>query len=169
MLPPEPSPIPAAAGIYQMAYCSVLVQPLGTLQVDQLVHHAQSYNANYGITGMLMMDNGLVVQWLEGPHDEVRSLWKRLQVDKRHHCVVMLLHRDHQAQRLFPDWTMRLSTRAEMLAIVHNARTAAISPNNLLPNPWAAAISTLCVLIDPEFAKGYAAVVQANTEPPHAG
>ncbi len=149
-----------SSGLYQLAYCSVLKKPLTAQEAQGLVAHAQQHNAAQRITGMMMMDHGLVVQWLEGEYDTVRALWKRIQQDPRHHCIVELLHRNYQEQRLFPDWSMRYASRSEMLAIVHNARELAHKPDGL-PSPWAGAMSALCILIDPEYASAYAPVMRS--------
>lgn len=137
------------AFFYQLAYCSVLTQDLNAVATHQIIEQSRRNNAANGITGMLMIDNGLVIQWLEGSKAQVRKLWATLQDDPRHHCLVELLHRDFADERLFPDWTMQRATREEMLAIVHSAREQAEAGE---PSPWADAIATLCMLIDPDYA-----------------
>jgi hypothetical protein len=155
-------------GYYQLAYCSILKQEMTTTELDALVAHAQETNARNGLTGLMMIDNGLIVQWIEGRRDAVRGLWDKLLKDPRHYCVVELLHRDFQEQRTYPDWSMQRTTRQDMLAIVHSAREAAQKPFGL-PNPWAGAIAALCILIDPEFSQAYAQAqptrVVADPEP----
>ncbi len=141
------------SGLYQMAYCSVLARPLDADEMHLLITQAQRNNQVHHISGMLMVDGLLVIQWLEGRKDEVRALWANILKDPRHGCIVELLHRDYQTQRLFPDWTMRQATREDMIAIVHNARELS---HSALPSPWANAISVLCILLDPEYAKAYA-------------
>jgi Sensors of blue-light using FAD len=142
-------------GYYQLAYCSMLKQTMTQAQLDDLVAQAQAANARNGITGLMMVDDKLVVQWIEGRRDAVRGLWDKLLKDPRHYCIVELLHRDFQEQRTYPDWAMQPTTRKDMLAIVHSAREAAQKPFGL-PNPWADAIAALCILIDPEFSQAYA-------------
>ena len=142
--------------LYQVAYCSVLKQHMDTAAVQEIVTHAQRNNLANHITGMLMIEQGLVIQWLEGDLSAVKKLWRKLQADTRHYCMVELLHRDFVKQRLFPDWSMHRATREEMLAIVHTAREQAESGE---PTPWAGAIATLCILIDPEYAKSYGATL----------
>jgi Sensors of blue-light using FAD len=155
-------------GYYQLAYCSILKEAMSPTQLDALVAHAQEANARSGITGLMMIDKGLIVQWIEGRRDVVRGLWDKLLKDPRHYCIVELLHRDFQEQRTYPDWSMQRTTRQDMLAIVHSAREAAQKPFGL-PNPWADAIAALCILIDPEFSQAYAQAqhvpVVADPEP----
>lgn len=148
--------------LYQMAYCSVLKQQLDAQAVQQIVTQAQQSNSANNITGMLMIEQGLVIQWLEGEQASVRTLWSKLQKDSRHHCMVELLHRDFVPKRLFPDWSMHRTTREEMLSIVHSAREQAESG---APSPWAGAIATMCILIDPEYAKTYGAALHSQSLP----
>lgn len=148
---------------YQLAYCSVLKQQQDEQMVHDIVIQAQKNNAANNITGMLMIEQGLVIQWLEGKKADVRALWDKLQEDTRHHCMVELLHRNFAKERLFPDWSMQRTTRQEMLAIVHSAREAA---NSQQPTPWAGAIATLCILIDPEYAKNYGLILQKQAPAP---
>jgi hypothetical protein len=136
--------------IYQLLYCSVFKAVPSVLDIDALVSKAQSNNLRDGITGMLMLDAGLVIQWLEGPRHAVRALWARLLADPRHHCIVELIHRDYPEQRLFPDWTMRHTSRTDMLAIVRNAHEVAQLG---MPSPWSGALASLTILLEPEYAK----------------
>ena len=102
--------------LYQLVYSSVLKQSLTQSQTNALVENAQRANQAAGITGILMMDDGIVVQWLEGNKAAVRALWARLQHDPRHHCIVELLHREYQGKRLYPDWSMHQASLQDMLA-----------------------------------------------------
>jgi Sensors of blue-light using FAD len=167
--PIEPDDAEVNPGYYQLVYSSVLKQEMTPPAVAQLVAHAQQTNLRHDITGLMMIDNGLVIQWIEGRRDVVRGLWDKLLRDTRHHCIVELLHRDFQEQRLYPNWSMQQASRKDMLAIVHSAREAAQSPIGL-PNPWADAIGALCILIDPEYSKAYAQAMPTPvlSDPPTA-
>ena len=151
---------------YQLAYCSVLKQHMSASAVQDIVDVSQCNNVKNNITGMLLIEQGLVVQWLEGKEADVRALWARLQSDSRHHCLVELLHRSFIKERLFLDWAMHRTTREEMLSIIHGAREQA---ENSEFSPWAGAIATMCLLIDPEYARNYGAALQGQvTSPPLA-
>jgi Sensors of blue-light using FAD len=157
----DPDRILPNAGYYQLAYCSILKEPMSPQAMQTLVEKAQISNARSEVTGLMMVDNLLVVQWIEGRRAAVRSLWDKLQTDPRHHCIVQLLHRDFQEQRMYPNWAMQLTSRSDMLAILHDARASANKPFGL-PSPWAPAISALCLLIDPEFAQNYASLPESQ-------
>ena len=147
VLSEEPQEVLAVAKpyVYQLAYCSLLKVAMSEQALEALVSKAQESNLALGITGMLMMDEGVVVQWIEGDKAQVRALWSKLQRDPRHYCIVELLHRNYQESRLYPDWSMHRASRQEMLQIVHQARDQG---NYGVPNPWAPAIEKLCELID---------------------
>jgi hypothetical protein len=150
-------------GFYQLAYCSVLRQALSATELRALVKHAQDNNARNLVTGVLMIDNCMVVQWIEGSRSTVRALWFKLLNDPRHHCVVELMHRDYQEQRMYPDWAMQPTTRAELIATVQGAHELALMPIGL-PNPWAQAIGKLCELVDPAFGQFAHTMPQIHTE-----
>ncbi len=152
-------------GYYQMAYSSVLKKEMTSDELDALVADAQAANVRNDLTGLLMIDKCLVVQWVEGRRSTVRTLWDKIQKDPRHHCIVQLLHRDFQEHRTYPDWAMQMTSRADLLAILHSAREAAVAPFGL-PNPWAPAIASLCALIDPDYVEADAAPVQIITDVP---
>ena len=143
--------------LYQMAYCSVLRRDLSEQELKDLVIRAQNKNRAKNITGLLMMEDGLVIQWLEGKKEDVRELWAKLLEDQRHHCIVELTQRHFVTERLFPDWSMQPATRQELVAIVNSAREQIESGKD---TPWAGAIATLCILIDPAYAQAYRATLK---------
>ncbi len=149
-------------GYYQLAYFSLLKEKMSAPDVAALIAKAQTANAQSEVTGILMIDDTLVVQWIEGRRSVVRGLWAKILKDPRHHCIVELMHRDYQEARLYPSWAMHPTTRAELLETVHGARHLAQSPIGL-PNPWAGAISKLCELVDPAFAQSQSSQTHDNT------
>ena len=152
-------------GYFQMAYSSVLKKELTSDELQALIIQAQAANVRNDVTGLLMIDKCLVVQWVEGRRTTVRDLWDKIQKDPRHYCIVQLLHRDFQEHRTYPDWAMQMNSRADLLAILHSAREAAAAPFGL-PNPWAPAIASLCALIDPDSVAATTAQVEVITDPP---
>jgi Sensors of blue-light using FAD len=150
-------------GFYQLVYCSMLKQAFSKDEMKTLITHAQESNLRNKVTGVLMIDGCVVVQWIEGSRTTVRALWAKLLKDTRHHCVVELMHRDYQEQRMYPDWAMQPTTRAELIATVQGAHELALAPIGL-PNPWAQAIGKLCDLIDPAFGRLTSAMPLIHTE-----
>lgn len=130
--------------IYQLLYCSLASEPMGLLQTAQLLDNACRLNKMDHITGLLMVHDGIYVQWLEGPTLAVTELWARLRRDKRHHCVVKLLENREAEERSCPDWSMRKVTRDELLAIVRDAD----KENRALHNSWGSAVHVLRELLE---------------------
>ena len=63
------------------------------------------YNQSRSITGMLLLYNETVIQFLEGSEDEVEALYARIEVDERHKNPIVLSRRNI-GKREFPEWTM---------------------------------------------------------------
>lgn len=64
------------------------------------------YNAEHGVTGLLLYSQGKYYQVLEGEEAEVRSLFiDRISKDKRHHSITLLEEQKLEA-RNFPEWSM---------------------------------------------------------------
>jgi hypothetical protein len=74
-------------------------------QIHDMLNSIRYNNSLYGITGLLLMYDGLIVQLIEGREEVVNRLWKNLLHDKRHYRVMKVLEKKI-VNRLFPDWTM---------------------------------------------------------------
>ena len=129
--------------IYQLLYCSLAARALETVQMAQLLDTARTLNKMDHITGVLMVHDGIYVQWLEGPKEAVLELWGRLQRDPRHHCVVKLLEHGEVEERSCPQWSMREVSRDELLAIVNEAEAESART----ASPWGNAIHVLNELL----------------------
>lgn len=102
--------------VYALLYRSRARVPLSDSDALQIAKSSARRNARVDITGLLLFSeissgNSLFVQWLEGSHDEVKSLYEQICSDDRHvNCEVIaegttedLVGRDG---RLFPHWEM---------------------------------------------------------------
>ncbi len=112
-------------------------------------------NQREDITGVLVANGRLNIQYLEGPEVAVRALWARIQSDTRHHSIVQLYEQVMQAPRLFPKWAMLRgqASKQEMLAMV---RSAYLSADAASRPEWAQSIGPLMILLDGEFSHVYA-------------
>jgi hypothetical protein len=143
-----------AGTIKQIAYCSVAKALPIEQNWQQLIAQFQRNNQKQGITGLMMVDANLIIQWIEGEPAAVDALWARIEHDARHHCIVPLVERVAQ-ERLFADWGLRKASRNEMLAIVREARKLA-QDQSAADQPWEHALATLSILIDPDLSAFYA-------------
>ncbi len=157
---------PLQAVFDQIAYCSIATRSLRQVSMDELIERSQRNNVLHGITGLIMRDGDLIIQWFEGSQDAVDRLWAMIQQDERHHCVVQLVHRQGVAKRLFANWSLQTASRNEMMAIIRQARAQASKDQGSEPSPWQHALSTLSILIDPELSAFYANALQARRSEP---
>jgi hypothetical protein len=126
--------------IDQILYCSLATEPFSTSALDKLVQHAGSLNKLDRITGMLMYGDGVFLQLLEGPPEAIGQLWSRLLRDKRHYGMVQLYHRREVEARVCDNWAMRLVSREEVTALIHEAKEEVLAGRK---TAWAPAIERM--------------------------
>ena len=73
--------------------------------LDNILQHARTYNAEHGITGALCYSSNIFMQVLEGSRTEVNRLYATILRDP-HHSDVELLHYEEISERRFGSWTM---------------------------------------------------------------
>lgn len=71
----------------------------------QLMRECELRNANQGVTGLLLYQEGYFLQYIEGEPDVIRRVFQKIQHDSRH-CDVVLHHEEVLLKRQFPDWSM---------------------------------------------------------------
>ncbi|MAN55846.1 MAG: hypothetical protein CMI50_05190 [Paracoccus sp.] len=111
-----------------------LVPPNGAEERDMLVKAALR-NARLGITGLLHREADVYYQWIEGPADNLDSLYEDILADPRHRDVELLL-RSPIAQRQFDGWSMGRTDRDCTLlfdwATQHDVSMRAMRPEDFL-------------------------------------
>ena len=98
--------------LLNLAYSSRLVRDLSDVEMQHLVTKADDLNRKAGITGVLFRFGLNILQYLEGPHWEVASLFNRLSHDKRH-AHVRVVYMGSLEQRLFKSWSCMFKGYAE--------------------------------------------------------
>ena len=96
--------------------------------IDHIIATAKHNNPRFGITGLLVFGSGFFFQWLEGPEDNVTSLFKTISVDPRHSNVVLLTKEDEFRERLFPNWDMELVKAEDISTVLEDAMHEALDP-----------------------------------------
>jgi Sensors of blue-light using FAD len=139
--------IPEPCEVDQLLYCSLAATELDEGSLERLVADASAANQAMKITGMLMVHQGMFLQWIEGPRDTVALLWRKILKDPRHHCIVRLVKMQDQSKRSFPNWSMNLVPRGYVMQVLHDAREAARDDIN---SPWAPPMEALIMLLDSE-------------------
>ena len=92
-------------GYLQIVYASSATQPVEESFLHELLNVSRKNNGALGITGILLCVDGSFLQVLEGPAENVDSLYEQISFDRRHGAVVLLLRREVE-ERGFGDWTM---------------------------------------------------------------
>lgn len=74
-------------------------------EIAKILMSARKNNEKNNITGALLFSSGIFAQILEGPQEEVESLFETIQEDERHEdCMVLVC--DPAERRQFSQWSM---------------------------------------------------------------
>ena len=114
--------------IHNIVYCSRAVHDMDKEALEKIIATAKYHNPRFGITGLLVFGSGIFFQWLEGPKDNVSSLFKIICADPRHSNVVLLTKEDEIHERLFPNWDMELVAATDISAVLEDAMNEASDP-----------------------------------------
>ena len=114
--------------IHNIVYCSRAVHDMDKEALEKIIATARHHNPRFGITGLLVFGSGIFFQWLEGPRDNVTSLFKIISADPRHSHVVLLTKEDEFRERLFPNWDMELVEAEDISAVLEDAMHEASDP-----------------------------------------
>jgi len=114
--------------IHHIVYCSRAVNDMDKDALEKIIDTAKHHNPRFGITGLLVFGSGIFFQWLEGPKDNVSSLFKIICADPRHSNVVLLTKEDEFRERLFPNWDMELVAATDISAVLEDAMNEASDP-----------------------------------------
>ncbi len=147
-----------ASQLLRIMYSSVAQEAWDKKDVQALFTQSVENNLRDDITGVLMVDGALNIQYIEGPELAIRSLWQRISQDTRHHLIVQLYEEEGLLPRLFGQWAMLQgqSSRAEMLSLIRNSYMAV----DTIPKPaWSLAMAPLVILLDSNYAHAYAKAV----------
>lgn len=87
-------------------YHSCLSSDYDASCVSAIIKTARAFNAEHGITGVLVFDGERFCQYLEGPRMPVNALITRLEVDPRHAQFTPLMRQPLIGPRLYDGWTM---------------------------------------------------------------
>ncbi|MDO6414097.1 BLUF domain-containing protein [Sphingomonas sp. BIUV-7] len=82
------------------------------INLDQVLLSSKNNNAIDGVSGLLWVDDLLVVQVIEGPDESVVATFDRIKVDERHTDVAVVSDRT-VSEREFGYWSMELRRRGQ--------------------------------------------------------
>jgi Sensors of blue-light using FAD len=98
--------------LIRLIYASRSAGALSPLDLKDIIRSSQRNNAPLGITGALVLSNGIFLQCLEGDHLAVNTLYHRILLDRRHQGTAILSYREIDT-RLYVGWSMGLVSTTE--------------------------------------------------------
>lgn len=123
----------------QIIYTSIADAGLRADDITSILQSARRNNAERGVTGLLLYNEHFFCQCLEGEAEHVDAIYKKIQLDWRHHDLMVYLTRSIDA-RDFADWSMGFvdGSNPNMIALLekHGMRAGflphtAVGPNQL--------------------------------------
>jgi len=91
--------------LIQCIYASAAGHDFETAELAKLLQAARENNAKLGLTGMLLYAEGSFFQVLEGQPDVVEALYAKIERDRRHDQVTLVI-KEPIPKRCFDAWTM---------------------------------------------------------------
>lgn len=91
--------------LYFLVYVSSATTLFSRSDLEDILGKSVDYNANLGISGMLLYKDGNVMQVLEGEEEAVRTLYAKIGLDPRHKGLIVIWD-GWQVTRQFPSWSM---------------------------------------------------------------
>lgn len=73
--------------------------------LTEILKESRDWNHAHGITGILLYDGGNIMQILEGKKEEVQTIFRKIETDKRHKHVTKIAD-DCTEERSFGEWSM---------------------------------------------------------------
>ena len=104
----EPAEVLEERLLFNLVYASTLTDGVSSADVDDIISVSHRNNSLVGITGILVLGSGVFFQWIEGPKEEVMSLVKLIETDRRHELMTVLSTDEEIRERIFPSWDMEL-------------------------------------------------------------
>lgn len=91
--------------LINLVYVSAATHLLPKEELVALMQKCADRNAQCELTGLLLYKDGNIMQVLEGPAQNVETVFERIKQDPRHKGLIVLLKEPIPA-RNFPDWGM---------------------------------------------------------------
>ena len=120
--------------LIRLIYASRTAGILTPIDVKDIVHKSQRNNGPLGVTGALILSNGIFLQCLEGDHLVVNALYHRILLDSRHREPAVL-SLGEVTVRLYGGWSMGLvsTTEANAKVFLKYSPSADFDPYHIRP------------------------------------
>ena len=107
--------------LFNLVYASTVADGVSSADVDNIINASHHNNSLVGITGILVLGSGIFFQWIEGPKEEVMSLVKLIETDRRHELMTVLSTDEEIRERIFPSWDMELVDADHIQEVLQDA------------------------------------------------
>ena len=107
--------------LFNLVYASTVADGVSSADVDNIIRASHHNNSLVGITGILVLGSGIFFQWIEGPKEEVMSLVKLIETDRRHELMTVLSTDEEIRERIFPSWDMELVDADHIQEVLQDA------------------------------------------------
>ena len=91
--------------VKQLIYTSRSLENISIDFVESILVSADRFNSAHKITGLLLYNQTVFMQFLEGPADNMGRVLDRIFNDPRHDDAITL-YTGYSDQRFYPDWSM---------------------------------------------------------------
>lgn len=103
--------------LYHLAYRSTACPELDADGLLRILEYARAKNNRLQITGLLLIQDRQIMQFLEGPAEAVKAVYAVVERDTRHRDVT-LLAAGPLTHREFPDWAMALTGQPPLTGLI---------------------------------------------------
>lgn len=93
--------------LLQIIYVSSMIRIYEKEEIIDLCKKFSENNIQYDITGVLFYNDGNIIQYLEGPSDNMNQLFANICEDSRHKGIITLVQNNIK-ERNFKEWSMKL-------------------------------------------------------------
>lgn len=98
--------------MFYLIYTSTILDHTSEVELYDILESSIRNNTEKDITGLLIYNDGMFIQMLEGGREEVNSIYRKILDDKRHYNITTLLSGE-TSKRHFPHWRMALEVTHE--------------------------------------------------------
>jgi hypothetical protein len=91
--------------LHTLVYLSNSSHPFSDTDLNDILAVSRKNNSEKNISGILIYCDGNILQVLEGEHDAIHSLYRKIEFDLRHKDLI-ILQDTPLTERNFADWSM---------------------------------------------------------------
>ena len=102
----------------QLIYVSAQTSKNSAMDLIDIQEVASKNNKLNSVTGLLLYKEETFMQLIEGPSEEVRSLFKKIETDHRHKNIVKIIE-EPIAKRSFKNWSMAVRELPKNIQLPH--------------------------------------------------